>query len=670
MKKRLLGTALATMLLVVGSSSVASAVPADDYIVVFKNSTNVTSELKSWKSKRLTIRETYRSIFRGMTVRVDANQLKQLRLDPDVLFIEKDSIISVSDVQNPTPSWGIDRIDQLDTPLNRTYQYGATGQGVSIYIVDTGVLETHSEFTGRILPGYTNIDDGRGTTDCNGHGTHVAGSAAGTTYGVAKQAIIVPVRVMACRGTGTVSGIVAGLEWISGQYTAGDKAVVNMSLSGGSSAAFNNATQNLINRGITVVVAAGNSSTNACLSSPASVPQAITVAATTSSDSFASYSNWGSCVDILAPGSSITSSYHSSPSSSATLDGTSMASPHVAGAAALVLESGYKSPATVASNLIADSTRNTISSVPFRTPNRMLFTGGYSATASLTPSTQIVSGYVGSQIPESSGFTTQNLAGTLTYSIVRSDSSSPEFSATGLEFSDSTGIVSGTPSSSFIGNYTITATNGLASASSSLAIRIDPPAAQAITPATNSISGTRGVTLSIPAYSPSGSFDGTVTYSIAPELPNGLELNSDTGAITGTPSVTLPETNFTITAQGANSGSATATLTLTITEPIVNSAPDAPTSVQASATRFGRATLTWTAGSSNGSNITSQTIRVYGLRNGSLRLEATLPIRSSATNTTITGLVIGRQYRFTVSATNQFGTSPESLSSNLITARR
>jgi subtilisin family serine protease len=241
---------------------------------------------------------------------------------------------------------------------------------VTAYVIDTGI-QPHNEFSGRLGSGYTAINDGRGTTDCNGHGTHVAGTVGGTTYGVAKQVTLVPVRVLGCDGSGTNSGVIAGMDWVAGR---GGPAVANMSLGGGASTATDSAVSRMTSSGVTTVVAAGNENQNACNVSPARASSAITVGSTTNTDARSSFSNWGSCVDIFAPGSNITSAWIGSTSATNTISGTSMASPHVAGVAAQYLQTNPgASPTTVTNALIGNATTGVVSGTN-GSPNRLLFT--------------------------------------------------------------------------------------------------------------------------------------------------------------------------------------------------------------------------------------------------------------------------------------------------------
>jgi len=257
-------------------------------------------------------------------------------------------------------TWGLDRLDQRALPLDSRFTPAGTGSGVTAYIVDTGLLLTHTEFSGRVRSGYDFVDNDSDATDCNGHGTHVGGTVGGTTYGVAKSVNLVAVRVLSCAGSGSTSGVIGGINWAISDHTSGP-AVLNMSLGGGASKSMDDAVAAAVADGITVVVAAGNSNTDACASSPAAEPTAITVAASDSSDARASFSNYGSCVDIFGPGVSITSAWYTGTTATAVLSGTSMASPHVAGAAAVYLGLNTSaSPAAVASALMAASTTSVV----------------------------------------------------------------------------------------------------------------------------------------------------------------------------------------------------------------------------------------------------------------------------------------------------------------------
>jgi subtilisin family serine protease len=266
-----------------------------------------------------------------------------------------------------------------------SYTNARQGAGVRIYVVDTGVLATHDDFGSRVVAGYSAIADGRGTNDCNGHGTHVAGTAAGATYGVAKQATIVPVRVLDCAGSGYLSGVVSGIDWIGQNHAVGSPAVVNMSLGGGASSTLDAAVESLTAKGIVTVVAAGNSSADACSYSPARTLAAITVAASSTIDAFASFSNFGSCVDLVAPGVSVVSAWHTSNSATQTLNGTSMASPHVAGVVASMQSEGYLSPAQADSLLKSNAVKQLISGLPAGTNNALLQLGSASTPISSPP---------------------------------------------------------------------------------------------------------------------------------------------------------------------------------------------------------------------------------------------------------------------------------------------
>ncbi len=316
------------------------------------------------------ISQKYSGALAGFAVKMDPTEIGSLLANPAVKYIEEDTISTLVAVQN-NPTWGLDRIDQRSLPLDDLYDSDQNGTGVNVYIIDTGIDLDHPNFGGRIQFGFDAMGDGRNGNDCNGHGTHVAGTTSSSTWGVAKNSTAWAVRVFGCSGSTATSNIIAGMNWVINNAQL--PAVVNMSLGGPFSSTSNNLVQQMVNNGIVVAVAAGNSNANACNTSPASAPAAITVASTTSSDSRSGFSNWGSCVDVFAPGSSITSTWLNGGTN--TISGTSMASPHVAGVAALALDDNPSaSVAAVTNAIVSNATSNTVSN-PNGSPNLLLYMG-------------------------------------------------------------------------------------------------------------------------------------------------------------------------------------------------------------------------------------------------------------------------------------------------------
>ncbi|UJF21108.1 S8 family serine peptidase [Shewanella sp. OMA3-2] len=325
----------------------------------------------------ISVVKNFGSALNGVLINANAKQIAELQNDPKIKYIEQDQMMSISPVitasgNQASPTWGLDRIDQRDLPLDSNYHYDFDGSGVTAYVVDTGVLTSHNEFGGRATSGYDFIDNDFDATDCNGHGTHVAGTIGGSSYGVAKNVNIVGVRVLNCSGSGSNSGVISGINWV--KNNASGPSVANMSLGGGASQATDDAVNAAVAAGISFVVAAGNDNSNACNYSPARAANAITVGSTTSSDSRSSFSNYGTCLDIYAPGSSITSAWYTSNNSTNTISGTSMAAPHVAGVAAIYLnQSPNMTPSQVTNLLTTRASSGKVSDAKTGSPNSLLF---------------------------------------------------------------------------------------------------------------------------------------------------------------------------------------------------------------------------------------------------------------------------------------------------------
>lgn len=399
---------------ILGTSN-PDAIPGQ-YIVVLSEGAQTDAALSAQNAGNLiqslnldpqgvSMKHLYGQAIKGFAAQLSTQNLNTLRSDPRVKYIEQDGIMR-ADATQTGATWGIDRIDQRNLPLDGSYTYSTTASNVTAYIIDTGIRVTHSEFGGRAVWGSNQSGDGQ-DTDCNGHGTHVAGTVGGSTYGVAKGVKLVAVKVLACDGTGTNSGVIAGINWAASNKSG--PAVANMSLGGGASQAVDDAVSGAVSKGLVMAVAAGNDGLNACNYSPARAASAITVGSTTSTDARSSFSNYGSCLDIFAPGSSITSSWNTSDSATKTISGTSMATPHVTGAAALILSVNTSyTPAQVASALTSNATSGKVTGAGTGSPNLLLYTGTGGTTppppTGTTTYTGTVSSGISSYKPGSAGF--------------------------------------------------------------------------------------------------------------------------------------------------------------------------------------------------------------------------------------------------------------------------
>ncbi len=342
----------------------------NSWIVVLKDGSTRATDFG------VTPKHTYRNVLKGFSTTLSRAKAAKLAADPRVAYVEQNQTVRITGTQ-PNPTWGLDRVDQRNLPLSKSYTYKTTASNVNAYIIDTGIRTSHSEFGGRASVGTDTVGGGQNGQDCQGHGTHVAGTVGGRTYGVAKGVKLIAVRVLDCKGSGTTAGVIAGVDWVTTH--AKKPAVANMSLGGGADTSLDNAVKKSIASGVSYAVAAGNGNIlglplNACNSSPARVPEAITVGATDNTDRRASFSNYGPCVDVFAPGVDITSAWRTDDTATDTISGTSMATPHTVGAAALYLSTHTTAtPAQVRNALVNNATNGKVKDPLTGSPNKLLY---------------------------------------------------------------------------------------------------------------------------------------------------------------------------------------------------------------------------------------------------------------------------------------------------------
>ncbi|MFY1705237.1 S8 family peptidase [Micromonospora sp. WMMA1923] len=488
---------------------------AGSYIVVFKDSAVGRSRVGDNANRLVgrhggTVARTYGAALRGFEARVDADAAARIAADPAVAYVEQNHTVSIAGTQANPPSWGLDRIDQRNLPLDSSYTYPNTASNVHAYIIDTGIRFSHSDFGGRAVTGFDAVDGGP-ADDCNGHGTHVAGTVGGGAYGVAKGVTLVGVRVLNCAGSGTIAGVVGGVDWVTAN--AVKPAVANMSLGGGANATLDTAVRNSINSGVTYGLAAGNDNgSNACNSSPARTTEGITVGSTTNTDARSSFSNIGTCLDLFAPGSSITSAWYTNDTATNTISGTSMATPHVVGAAALVASVNPTwSPQQVRDFLVDNATDNVVTNPGTGSPNKLLYVVNGSTPPPADDFSVSVSPTSGSTTPGGSVTATVATATTngSAQSVSLSASGLPSgatasFSPASVTSGGSSTLTVATSAGTPAGSYPVTVTGTGASATRTATFTLT------VTGPGGSCSGSNGTDVSIPDSALAG-----VTSSIA-----------------------------------------------------------------------------------------------------------------------------------------------------------
>ncbi len=663
-----------------GVSVASAASDTSGYVVTFKAGSDPDAQATEIRNQGRVVSKVFRTAVNGMAVKLSDADLATMGKNPLVERIEPDITFRAAAVAS---SWGVDRSDQRALPLSGTFAVPVTaGRGVYVYVVDTGVRATHAELAGRVHTGYTALADGKGTEDCAGHGTHVAATAAGTTLGMAANATVVPVRVLDCTGVGTLSGIVAGLDYIAADTTR-RPAVVNLSLTGSANSTIDAAINRLIAAGVTVVVAAGNDAVDGCTQSPGRVPAALTVGATTSTDAMATYSNWGTCLDLFAPGTSVLSASNTDDTATKTLSGTSMAAPHVAGAAALLLgETPRLTPSQVASTLTSGATPNVITTLGVGSPNKLLFADptlkapandAFGAPVKLTVagsgSVVASNAYTSTETGEPA-HAGQVGGASIWYAFTPASSAPVTLTTKGSGFDTLLGVYTGTT----VGALTPVASNDNVTGATWSSVQFPATAGQYYLVAVDGLAASNGpvtltwsvagpisvATSTLPAASVGVSYStqlaagggtGSATWSVpSGMLPPGLSLSPD-GVLSGVPTTVGSYPVSVAVTDGYSS--ATATLTLVVATPVTVTTTSLPSG---SVTRAYSAKLSASGGTGS---------YTWKLASGALPAGLTLATTGSITGTPTTGGLS----TFIVSAADGAGrVSTASLSIKITTA--
>lgn len=643
------------------------------YIVVLKSSlSNSEIQIADLILKYIFKTEfQYNNAIKGFASQLTDNQVTALAKDLRIAYIEQDQYVQIVTTQT-NATWGLDRIDQRTLPLNAQYTYTENGAGVDAYVIDTGIRKGHSDFGGRAVTGYDAITLNGSAEDANGHGTHVAGTIGGTTWGVAKNVRLIAVRVLNSSGSGTIAQVVAGIDWVTANHTT-NPAVANMSLGGSKSDALDTAVKNSIADGVVYCVAAGNETSDASTRSPAGVTEAITVGATDSQDAFATFSNYGSVVDISAPGVSIKSAWYTSNTATNTISGTSMATPHVAGAVALYLQSNpAATPAEVSSAITANATNSVITGLPSGTVNKLLHSGSGSGPVPLPPAAPTLvspaSGTLGVTIPAALAWNASAEATTYTIQVSTSQAfTTLAFSASGVTTTSTSasGLTAGTAyywrvlaanangNSAWSGVWNITTAGG------------NPPAAPTLRSPSNGATN-QSLTPTLAWYSVTGATSYRLQVSTSSTFATSeVDLAGITTTSVGVSGLTAGTTYYwrvlAANANGEGPWSSARRFTTAAPKP-----PAAPRllSPSSNATNVSQSpTLSWNAST----GATSYNLQVSTSSTFATRVVDLTGI--TTTSAAVSGLAGYTRYYWRVSATNANGTSAWSSSRYFRTAR-